>query len=44
LAAEEELVVADEVDVLLAAAVVAAVVATVVECVGALALDVADDE
>lgn len=47
LAAEEELVV-DDVDVLPAAAVVAAVVdavvAAAVECVGALALDVVDDE
>ncbi len=48
LAAEEELVIADEVDVLLGAtavvAVVGAVVTAVVEWVGVLALDVVDDE
>ena len=44
MAAEEEFVVVDEVDVPLAAAVVAVVVDAVVECVGALALDVVDDQ
>ena len=48
MAAEEELVVVDEVDLLLGAAavvaVVDAIVAAVAECVGALAFDVVDDE